>query len=440
MQKSQSQQDPPRTRVGGPISTRWKRIQGALAGSLQQLAHNTYRTALGRVLDWRYATLAAGVAGVMLTAGLVGSGVLRFSFFPPIEADYVTARLALPPGTPIEVTARAIEQIERAALRMKEELDAEFLVDGESLIKHILSSAGSQPSTASNPSQAATIASASNLGEVSLELIGSDARPVDAQFVLQRWREATPQIPDVQELVYSSALFSVGLPIFVQLRSADVAQLERAADELKAHLATYPGVFDVVDSFEGGKEEIQLDILPAAETLGVTLDDLASQVRQAFYGAEAQRIQRGRDDIRVMVRYPAEERRSLADLDNLRIRTPSGGEVPFYAVARAKKGIGYSTIKRADRERVIDVTADLDLTRANANVILADLEKAFLPRLLADQPGLRYSFEGAQREQTKTLAGLVRNFMLALIVIYALLAVPLRSYAQPWSAERPTWE
>ena len=200
---------------------------------------------------------------------------------------------------------------------------------------------------------------------------------------------------------------------------------------LKAKLAEYPGVFDIGDSFQGGKDEIQLDILPAAETLGLTLDDLARQVRQAFYGAEAQRIQRGRDDVRVMVRYPESERRSLSDLDNLRIRTPDGGEVPFYAVARARAGVGYSTIKRANRERVINVTADVDLTQGNANQILADLTKSFLVQLVDDRPGLSFSLEGEQREQAEALGALARNYLLALVMIYALLAVPLRSYAQP---------
>jgi multidrug efflux pump subunit AcrB len=264
-----------------------------------------------------------------------------------------------------------------------------------------------------------------------MELVSGNVRPLPASQVVQRWRDATPPIPDVDELTFISSLFSAGDPINVQLQSADVDQLEVAADLLKARLAEYPGIFDISDSFQGGKEEIQLDILPAAETLGLTLDDLASQVRQAFYGAEAQRIQRGRDDIRVMVRYPEEDRRSLTDLDNLRIRTPAGGEVPFYAVAQASAGVGYSTIKRANRQRVINVTADVDLSEGNANLILADLTKGYLAELVRDYPGLRYSLEGEQREQSEAVTSLLRNYLFALVLIYVLLAVPLRSYAQP---------
>ena len=299
------------------------------------------------------------------------------------------------------------------------------------MVKHFLASVGAQPSSRGNPTSTAGSPTSSHLGEVTIELVGGDVRPLPAREIVQRWRDETPAIPDVAELTFTAALFSAGDPINVQLQSPDVAQLERAADQLRAHLERYPGVFDISDSFEGGKQEIQLDILPAAEALGLSLDDLASQVRQAFYGAEAQRIQRGRDDVRVMIRYPEDQRRSLADLDNLRIRTPAGGEVPFYAVAEVRTGIGYSTIKRANRQRVINVTADVDSAQGNANEILADLQGGFLRQLILDYQGLQYTLEGEQREQAEAGAALVGNYALALVVIYALLAVPLRSYVQP---------
>ncbi len=215
------------------------------------------------------------------------------------------------------------------------------------------------------------------------------------------------------------------------MRSNDVDQLVEAAQRLKTELAGKLGVFDISDSFRAGKQELKLDILPAAQSLGLTLDDLSKQVRQAFYGEEAQRIQRGRDDIRVMVRYPTDARRSLADLEDLRIRTPDGGEVPFYAVARAELGRGYATIKRADRNRVIHVTADVNVKQVAAGDILADLQSGFLPQILADYPGMTYALEGAQAEQTESFIGLLQNYVIALFVIYALLAIPLRSYVQP---------
>jgi multidrug efflux pump subunit AcrB len=176
---------------------------------------------------------------------------------------------------------------------------------------------------------------------------------------------------------------------------------------------------------------VKLSILPAGEALGVTLADLARQVRQAFYGEEAQRIQRGRDDVRVMVRYPEMERRSLGDLDNLRIRTAEGAEVPFRTVAHGEVGRGFASIRRTDRQRVINVTADLDETRVAADQILAELRTSVLPGVVADYPGMRWSFEGVQREQRRALGSMLSWFGVAMFVIYALLAVPLRSYGQP---------
>jgi multidrug efflux pump subunit AcrB len=250
-------------------------------------------------------------------------------------------------------------------------------------------------------------------------------------LIANRWRELTGPIPDAVSLTFTSSLFTAGAPINVQLASADYSALREVAEKLKTKLKDYPGVYDVTDSFRSGKQEIKLDVTPVAESLGLTLSDLGRQVRQAFYGEEVQRIQRGRDEIKVMVRYPAEERRSLGNLENKRIRTSGGIAVPFSAAAKASLGRGYSTIQRTDRRRTIDVTAEVDESQANANELLADITKNVLPPLLADYPGVSYSLEGEQRDQSEALSSLRTGFMLALLIIYALLAIPFRSYIQP---------
>ena len=412
--------------------SRWKRLQTRSSGALTNLAIRRYKPFLEHVIVWRYTAVATCVFLLMVILAVVASGGIKFSFFPPLQADYVSARLTMPQGTPSNITAAAVEQLERAARRTQARLDEAFTVEGGSIIRHQLSSIGQQPSTGSGPPGTSEVAPETHLGEVTLELAPSDVRPIDASFVTRIWREETPAIPDLEELTFASSLFGAGDAINIELQAAEIDTLERAAEELKLKLAEYPGVFDIADSFRGGKDEIQLDILPAAETLGITLDDLARQVRQAFYGAEAQRIQRGRDDVRVMVRYPATERRSLADLENLRVRTPDGGEVPFYAVAKVSKGRGFATIKRSDRQRVINVTADIDLTEGNANEVLADLQATYIGDLQARNPGLTYRLEGEQREQNKALSALLRNYALALMLIYVLLAIPLGSYVQPF--------
>jgi multidrug efflux pump subunit AcrB len=418
--------DPPH----GPVRERWKRIQAAMSSSLTRLAQRGYQPALERALEWRYATIAVGVVLLMWTIAVVATGGLRLSFFPPVEGDYISASVTMPLGTPMEVTSSAIRELETSARRVAEELAVEFPQDDEPLIKHFLASVGGQPSRSRSASGRSSSAQ-SHLGEVQLELHGADGRPISAGEISRRWRDGTPTILGAEEITFVSSIFSAGEAIKLRLQSADVDDLQIAAEALKTKLAEYPGVVDITDSFREGKEEIKLSILPSAEMLGLNLDDLARQVRQAFYGEEAQRIQRDREDIRVMVRYPKSQRGSIGDLENMRIRTPAGGEVPFYTVARAELGRGFASIKRSDRQRVIDVSADIELAVANANAIMADLRSNFLPQLIADHPGLRYRLGGQQREQGKMVRGLIRGYGLALILIYALLAIPLRSYAQP---------
>lgn len=414
----------------GTLQARWKKLQASASTLLTRLAKRHYRPALERVIEYRYTAAAVAIVCLGLTFTVISAGYMNFVFFDQIESDTVTASVTMPPGTPVEVTAEAVRSLEAAAEQIRDELDQRFVQLDYPMVRHIMAAVGGRAASRTGPPVSGT-SSGANFGEVAIELASGNLRKVTGEEIKQRWRELTPPIAGVDELVYSSDYMDMGDPIDVELRSADLEMLKRAAEEVKQHLAGYAGVFDIADSFQEGKSEIQLTILPSAEPLGLTLEDLALQVRQAFYGAEAQRIQRGRDDIRVMVRYPEANRRSLGDLDDLRIRTPNGGEVPFYVVARAEPGRGYSTIKRSDRQRVLNVTANVDPTQANANQIVAELLRGFLPELARAHPGLGYGFSGEQREQRKTSLGMARDTGLALILIFALLAVPLRSYLQP---------
>jgi multidrug efflux pump subunit AcrB len=200
---------------------------------------------------------------------------------------------------------------------------------------------------------------------------------------------------------------------------------------VRAALQGYNGVLDVSDSFRAGKQEVQLSLLPEARNLGLTLSDLGQQVRQAFYGYEAQRIQRGKDDIRVMVRYPADERRSLGDLEAMRIRTNDGIEVPFSTVARATLARGYTTIRRVDGQRVVSVTADVNRTIATPESIINSLKRIELAEILSRHPNVSFGLAGEAEEANESMGSLVSTALLALLLIYALLAIPLQSYLQP---------
>ena len=423
------------------------RFQNAVSASLQWLIHQLYKPFLGRALDWRYLTAAMGVVVLILVVGLVLGGWTQFVYFPNVEADNVIAFLTMPQGTPAEITAQTVRRLEQSAETLRQRLDSELDSKGvgetESAFKHVMASVGEQPFRAAQNRIGVNAGrfGGSHLGEVNIELAPAEVRadlvkkatrePIKSTEIANWWRDLSGTVPDAVELTFTASLFSAGEPINVQLAGPYLDQLRNAAEELKGHLAHYPGVYDISDSFRAGKQEVKLGIRPAAETLGLTLSDLARQVRQAFYGEEAQRIQRGREEVKVMVRYPAEWRRSLGDLENMRIRSPDGQEVPFSAVATSELGRGFDSIRRVDRNRAINITAEVDNATANANEILGDLESSFLPQLISRYPGLNFSLEGQQREQGDMLSNLGRGFLLALLLIYTLLAVPLKSYSQP---------
>lgn len=414
----------------------WTRLRHAVARGLDWVVQRTYIPSVRFAVRWRYVTAASFTGILILTVGLVAGGYVKFVFFTQVEADSVTARLAMPLGTSVTMTEAAVDRIERAALDLRDELAREQAPGELPVIRHILASVGSQPisqrQASSGPQgSGGGVFSSSHLGEVAIELAPAEERAVTSAEIARMLRERIGAIPGADELTFSSSLFAAGEAINIQLAGPDVDELASMGDKLKTALADYAGVFDITDSYEEGKQEVKFRIKPEAEALGLTMADLALQVRQGFYGEEAQRIQRGRDEVKVMVRYPEESRRSLAGLESMRIRTPAGDEVPLAAVADATIGRSYSAIYRTDRMRTLSVLADVDEDKANANEILADVQAKVLPGLLADHPSVTYSLEGEQQQQAETRGGLLRGFLFALIVIYALIAIPLRSYLQP---------
>ena len=408
----------------------WRRFQQFFANGLKWFIRRCYQPFLEMALNWRYVTAAVGLATLILTGGMVLGGWTTFHFFPSIEADFMAASVTMPQGTPVDVTSQAVEKIEAGAVRLRARLEQETGMD---YFRHVSTAIGDQPmaSRGGGPMGPVRSVAAPNVGEVTVELAPAETRSYTSEQLGNLWREATGPIPEAVDLDFSMSMMTPGDDVDVQLAGPDVERLRAAAEAVKSRLAEYAGVYEISDSFRAGKEEMQLGIKPAAETLGLTLQDLGRQVRQAFYGEEAQRIQRGRDDIRVMVRYPRDERRSLGDLENMRIRTPNGGEVPFSQVAQVEPGRGYASIKRVDRNRAVNVTASVDPAITTGGAVIADLRERILPEVLADYPGVFYTFEGMQAEQADAVGGLQRGFALALLMIFALLAVPLRSYVQP---------
>ena len=385
-----------------------------------------------KAVKWRYVALSSAVAIFLVTMGIIAGGYIKFVFFDSVEADNMLALLNMPLGTPVEQTREIIEEIEQAAFEAIREFDDER-PGKPSLLRHIATTIGAQPTTSRGGPVATDAGSGgqSHLAEVNVELLGAEERDVSSVLIRNRWRELVGEIPGISSLTFISELVSTGDPIDIELSHQDYDVLLPASERLKSILRDYTGVSDIADDFEPGKAELKLKLKETGRTLGLTLSDLARQIRQGFYGDEAQRIQRGRDDIRVMVRYPEDQRKSLADIENIRIRLPDGTQIPFKTVAEVQYGRGYSTIRRIDRRRVVSVSADVDEAVANSKEINSELDKSVLPNLMREFPGLQYRFAGEQREMQESLSSLIPNFGIAMMAIFALLAVQFRSYSQP---------
>jgi multidrug efflux pump subunit AcrB len=422
-----------------------QRQQRKIADGLERFIEGQYRPFLKLAIRFRYATVAAFIGILAIMLGAIAGKHLPFVFFPPVPSDYIVAKLVMPEGTSAEQTTRALNQMQAGLRKLITEVNEKGYGDP---FDNAVVTIGAQPFEGSGGPLGDAVQNAGpHLAEIAVELIkredlagGTTIEELSAPNLANRWRELIGPVPGIKELSFSAnAAGAAGSPIDIQLAGRDFESLQDAAEAIKTKLATYGGLFDIVDNYSSGKREIQLDILPSAEPLGLRQSDLGRQVRAAFYGIEAQRIQRGRDDIKVMVRYPPDERQSVENLSELRIRTPSGGEVPFDEVAKFEITDGFSAITRVDRRRVINITADADKSVADLGLIKADLsgedaEKGavgFLDQIVEDYPGVTWSFEGEAREQADIFESLQQMSLIALFIIYALLAIPLKSYMQP---------
>jgi multidrug efflux pump subunit AcrB len=418
----------PREGGSNRFSEGWRRIQGRFAEGLDRLGRVQYAALLDRALELRYATIALAIGVLILTAAMTITGRLRYQFFPEVEGDIAYATLTMPRGIPLERTELAVEQLQQAADELIRQLDEE--TEGPSIVVHTFASIGEQLGRPV-PEEGGPSTGGTHLAEVGIELVSSMKRNITTEAVLERWRALAGPVPDAVKVDFSSDAFGPGEAIDIELYGGEsIEELTLAAAAVKQHLAQFAGVADISDSFRAGKQEVRLSLRETALPLGLTQSDLARQVRQAFYGEEVQRIQRGRDDVRVMVRYPEDERRSLGSLEEMRLRTKDGIEVPFPAVARAQISQGFASIRRTDRERVVNVTADVNRTVTTPAIILGQFE-AWFPEFQARFPNISYRYGGEAREQSSAFSGVLRGIAMALLVIYVLLAVPLRSYAQP---------
>ena len=419
----------------------FQRTQRSIADALEHFIEAHYRPFLKIAIQYRYTVLAFFSSLLLLMLSLLFGNHVKFVFIPPVPSDYIVAKLVMPEGTPFEET-------ERALLKMQEGLDvlAQQIRDdgyGEAF-DNVVFSVGAQNFEGGGPTGEGSGQSGSNLGEIAVELFKREdlakfgnIEALSAPNLANQWRAIIGPVVGAEEVSFNAnAAGNAGAPIDIQLSGKDTESLKTVSEAIKNVLRSFDGLNGIKDNFSDGKNEIQLKLKPSADSLGLTHANVGSQVRAAFYGIEAQRIQRGNDDIKIMVRYPKNERISIHNLDSLMIMTPSGERVPLKTVANYSISEGFSTINRINQRRVLNITADADKNIANLELIKSELSgnddaKGQIDTLLENYPGIAWSFEGEAREQSDIFANLASMTLIALFVIYALLAIPLKSYIQP---------
>jgi multidrug efflux pump subunit AcrB len=397
-------QRPPKKRFFAWIYVRQQRFS---KGFVRLVVHR-YGPLLELALRWRYVTVSLGIAILLITVGYVKSGRLGFELFPKIESDYAMVTATLPFGSAFEKT----EKVQQILVGAAQEVVAEN--GGKALMEGIFANIND------------------NTAEVRIYLTPPDKRPMSTAKITERWRERVGGIPGLESILFESDAGGPGrgAAITVELSHKDIDLLEKAASEVAEALGFYPNVTDINDGFAPGKQQVDFQIKPEARSLGLRSKEVARQIRHAYYGAEALRQQRGRNEIKVMVRLPKNERVSEYNLEEMILRTPSGSEIPLrYAVA-INRGRAYTDINRRDGRRIVSVEADVR-PRSQAGQVLESLKSETLPALQKKYSGLTFSFEGRQADQRESMESLMRGLLMALLVIFAMLAVPLNSYIQP---------
>ncbi|RUO48777.1 acriflavin resistance protein [Pseudidiomarina aquimaris] len=397
---------------GGEKLNAFQRGRNKISDSLRVFVERFYRPFLAKCLHYRYTTLASFIGMFILMIGLISGGVVRWVFFPNIPSDFIQTSVEMQPGSSEDATIRALQTIEDALMRVDAQIKEE---EGEGVVRH--TNVWLQGTTN---------------GMIMSELQKGEEREIDGFGIINRWRQETPEIAGVKAINFQGSIGGGGgFDVEFQLAGDDLDQLSAAANDLKEVLGQFDGVFDIEDTFGAGNDEIILETKPLATAMGITLSDLANQVRYAFYGAEAQRIQRGDEEVRVMVRYPIDERQSVGNLEDMKLRTDDGAMIPFTELADIRFAKGYNTITRIDRERSVRVRARVDKERVEPFEVVQQVRQQHIQPILDNYPTVSFQLEGASQDEAEATNSLAIGFVLALFAIFALMAIPLKSYSQP---------
>ncbi|MBR5161441.1 MAG: efflux RND transporter permease subunit, partial [Thermoguttaceae bacterium] len=399
-------------------------------GGLQWFVKRIYAPCLHWVLLNRSIFCAGLISLLIFTFGLVWSGTIPYVFFPKTDGNEVQATVKFPNGTPAEVTDYWTKLMEQKFWEIADEYERTkepVAVRSFRVVGTTLQSRGHNMGGSSGGGSGHT-------GGVQVELISGDQRTVSSMEISDRWREAVGVIPGADEVEFTSQAFGPpggAIEFMLVAKAEDYEKLEAAVEEAKKHLATFAGVIDITDSDVPGKWEFQLTIKEHAKSLGIHPQQLAETMRAAYYGAEVERLQRGRHEVKLMVCYPREDRRSLADFDEVRVRGNDGVEYPITEIADIEVKRGYTTISRHSQMRSITVSADVEEGKANAQNITSQLKAQFLPQLMKDYPGVKVRWEGREDMKNESMSSMYVGFIVAMFAMYIILSLEFKSYVQP---------
>mgnify|MGYP003111928953 FL=1 len=385
--------------------------QQGFADGFENAILKYYKPLLALSIRNRLTTVALFFGVLILIVAFITSGWTRFVFFPRIASETALGSVTMPVGTSFDVVDSYVEKMSNSAKLLQDKYRDE---QGQSLILNTLAITSEEK------------------GRVRFEILAADKNTtgIGTAQLVKEWRELIGPLPGAESVTFRAEIGRGGDPIDVQLSATDLKTLKLVSDEVKNRIRTYPTAFEIADSLSNGKEELQIELTAQGYAMGMNNTWVTRQVRDAYYGSQVQRIQRGRDDVRVMLRFPLSERQSISKLNDMLINTPSGGKVPLSHVATLKPGKSASAITRIDRYRTVNVTADVDKNATNMTTLNADLNQ-FLTELMSKYPGVSYSLEGEAREQADSFSSLAWGLVFVFFIIYCLLAIPFKSYIQP---------
>ena len=415
-----------------PEGWRWALMRWGASGrrfhrftnrGLEWFAEYVYEPVVTHAIRWRYVSLSIAIMAGLAVWGIADSGLVKFEFFPDIDGNVVRSTVEFVNGTPLSASSEAVVQMEKAFERVRDRVST---ASGKPVIENMFALAGARLDDVGRAERG------THWGMVRVELLDCGDRGIYFKDLISLWKEEIGTIPGAVSLTFSGDEMNIpGAPIEVWLQGDDLDSLVAGAGTLEEKLATYAGVYQIENDHRPGKNEIRLELKPEARMLGITVAHLARQIYGGYLGEEAIRLQRGRDDIRVRVRYPAAERATMASVERMRIRTPYGFEVPLLSVAEVDYGPGLADIKRTDGLRRIRVMADVDTAVANANEIVRDLNTDYLAELRRAYPDLTISFQGDQENIREAMGSVYIGFPLAIMGIFIIIATIFRSYIQP---------